>query len=96
MGMSAKSGVRTDKPFPDERGDMLMAAILHNDLAGVETLEELYPRLDGEAFEWQRGDVVAVPSWRRFEHRIDADATLFCMTDMPVLRAFNWVRTEDV
>ena len=44
----------------------------------------------------QRGDVLAVPAWRPFEHRIETDATLFCMTDAPVLRAFNWLRSEDL
>lgn len=51
--------------------------------------------VDGEELAWQRGDMIAVPAWRPFEHRIESDATLFCMTDTPVLRAFNWIRTED-
>ena len=51
--------------------------------------------VDGEEFRWQGGDVLAVPSWRPFAHRIESDATLFCMTDAPVLRAFNWLRSED-
>ncbi len=41
--------------------------------------------VDGEEFQW-----------RRFEHRFDTDSTLFCMTDTPVLQAFNWVRSEDL
>jgi gentisate 1,2-dioxygenase len=52
--------------------------------------------IDGAALQWQRGDVIAVPSWRPFEHRFDADSTLFCMTDAPVFRAFKWERSEDV
>jgi gentisate 1,2-dioxygenase len=52
--------------------------------------------VDGETLQWRRGDVIAVPSWRPFEHRFDTDATLFCMTDTPVLQAFNWVRSEDL
>lgn len=52
--------------------------------------------IDGAAFPWRRGDVIAVPSWRPFEHRFDADSTLFCMTDAPVFRAFRWERSEDV
>ena len=51
--------------------------------------------IDGERFEWRRGDVIAVPCWRPFEHQISADATLFVMTDEPVLRAFGWLRTAD-
>ncbi len=49
--------------------------------------------VDGERFEWRRGDVIAVPSWRPFEHHVAEDATLFLMTDEPVLKAFNWLRT---
>lgn len=52
--------------------------------------------IDGDVFQWRRGDVIAVPSWRPFEHRIESDATLFCMTDAPVLKAFNWIKTEDM
>ena len=50
--------------------------------------------VDGKRFEWSRGDVVAVPGWRPFEHHIDHDATLFAMSDEPVLKALGWLRTE--
>lgn len=50
--------------------------------------------VDGERFDWRRGDVIAVPSWRPFEHHIASDATLFVMTDEPVMKAFGWLRTS--
>ncbi|HUZ74012.1 MAG TPA: cupin domain-containing protein [Stellaceae bacterium] len=51
--------------------------------------------VDGERFAWARGDVLAVPMWRPFEHEFASDATLFSMTDEPVMRAFNWLRTRN-
>ncbi len=51
--------------------------------------------IDGERFRWARGDMMAVPSWRPFSHRADSDATLFVMTDEPVMRMLGWDRIED-
>lgn len=48
--------------------------------------------VDGQEFAWERGDVIAVPMWRPFAHRVDTDATLFSMTDEPVMRAFHWLK----
>jgi gentisate 1,2-dioxygenase len=50
-------------------------------------------RIDGEEFAWQRGDVIVAPAWRRQEHRANSDATLFSMTDEPVLKGCGWLRT---
>ncbi len=51
-------------------------------------------KIADKTFRWQRGDVVAVPAWRRYSHRITTDATMFVMTDEPVLKAFGWLRSE--
>lgn len=51
--------------------------------------------IDGEEFRWRRGDVLAVPGWRPFAHAIAKDATLFEMSDEPVLRALDWLRVAD-
>jgi gentisate 1,2-dioxygenase len=51
--------------------------------------------VDGTTFDWKRGDVVAIPSWRPYQHRVDHDATLFEMSDEPVIRTLGWLRTED-
>jgi len=50
-------------------------------------------RVDSEPFAWSRGDVIAVPAWRTHTHHATTDATLFCMTDEPVLRGLGWLRT---
>jgi gentisate 1,2-dioxygenase len=47
-----------------------------------------------QTFRWTRGDVVALPAWRGYSHRITTDATLFMMTDAPVMTAFGWLRSE--
>jgi len=51
--------------------------------------------IDGESFDWQRGDMVAIPCWRPFEHRIAHDATLFEMSDEKLMRALGWLRVAD-
>ncbi len=51
--------------------------------------------VDGESFAWQRGDVVAIPGWRPFEHHVAHDATLFEMSDEPLMRALGWLRISD-
>lgn len=51
--------------------------------------------IDGERFAWSRGDVVAIPAWRPFTHCVASDATLFFMTDEPLLRKLDWLRTQD-
>ena len=51
--------------------------------------------VDGERFSWRRGDVIAAPGWRPVEHHVDRDATLFCMTDEPLLRSLGWLRVEE-
>ena len=52
--------------------------------------------IDGETFSWTRGDMIAVPAWRPVSHRASDDATLFVMTDEPLMRSLGWLRTEDV
>ena len=51
--------------------------------------------IDGESFAWSRGDVVAIPAWRPFTHQVRSDATLFVMTDEPLLGKLGWLRTQD-
>ena len=52
--------------------------------------------IDGQAFEWGRGDVFVVPNWHWHEHRNDADqdAFLFSVTDEPVTRLLGMYREE--
>ena len=50
--------------------------------------------IDGKAFDWQRGDVVAVPCWRPIVHEAQEDAILFSATDEPVQRLCGYLREE--
>lgn len=49
--------------------------------------------VDGERFEWSRGDVVAAPAWRPHEHHAAEDAVLFRVTDAPLLDALGFLRS---
>ena len=51
--------------------------------------------IDGIDLAWRRGDVFAVPGWRPFRHNATQDATLFEMSDEPVMNALGWLRTSD-
>jgi len=52
--------------------------------------------IGGQAFEWEKGDIVAVPSWAQQEHACSGagDAILFSITDRPVLEALGLYREE--
>jgi len=50
--------------------------------------------VDGERFEWRRGDVIAAPAWRPHSHEATGDAMLFRVTDEPVMQRFGWWREE--
>lgn len=49
-------------------------------------------RIGEQEFAWQRGDVLAVPGWQPYQHRIEQDAHLVRVSDEPVMRAFDWLR----
>ena len=52
--------------------------------------------IGGNTFEWEKGDIVAVPSWAEQEHACSGaeDAILFSITDRPVLEALGLYREE--
>lgn len=50
--------------------------------------------IDGESFVWNRGDVIAVPAWRPFQHTVSQDAVMVRASDEPVMRALNLLRTK--
>ena len=52
--------------------------------------------VDGMAFEWQRGDVIAAPAWRPHHHVAGSDAVLFRVTDAPVMEALGLLRDAQV
>jgi gentisate 1,2-dioxygenase len=52
--------------------------------------------VEDKTFNWQRGDVIAVPSWKLFNHRASTNATLLEITDQPVIEALGWYRETTV
>jgi gentisate 1,2-dioxygenase len=52
--------------------------------------------VDGVELTWRRGDVFAAPGWRPFHHTASSDgATLFEMSDEPVMASLGWLRISD-
>ena len=53
--------------------------------------------IDGQSFDWQERDIFCVPSWAWHEHAngsASEDACLFCLSDLPVMRALGLYREE--
>ena len=50
--------------------------------------------IDGETFQWLRGDVIAVPAWRPHSHRASEDAILLRVSDEPLLKKLDLLREE--
>jgi len=52
--------------------------------------------IDGKVFEWEKGDIVALPSWAVHHHESAAggDAILFSINDRPVFEALGLYREE--
>lgn len=50
--------------------------------------------IDGEVFEWNRGDVFVAPGWRSQVHEGQEDAALLRVTDRPVMDAIGGYRRE--
>jgi gentisate 1,2-dioxygenase len=50
--------------------------------------------IDGDSFGWSRGDVIAVPAWRPHSHCASEDAVLLRVSDEPVLRKLELLRSE--
>jgi gentisate 1,2-dioxygenase len=44
--------------------------------------------------DWRFGDTVVAPCWHRIEHRADADAVLFALSDEPLMRFARYYRFE--
>ena len=50
--------------------------------------------VDGQEFEWRRGDVYVVPSWHRHTFQAVETSYVLRVTDEPVMQKFNWLRQE--
>ncbi len=51
--------------------------------------------IDGERFEWSRGDVIAAPAWRPHFHEAAEDALMLRVTDEPVMQRLGFLRVEE-
>ena len=50
--------------------------------------------VDGQSFDWQFGDALAAPAWKRIEHEASEDSVIFSMSDEPVMRWSRYYRFE--
>ena len=48
--------------------------------------------VDGETFQWRRGDVIVVPAWQEHVHHSNDGAVLFRTTDEPVMTKLGFLR----
>lgn len=44
-------------------------------------------------FEWQRGDMIAVPGWNDQQHAANEETILLRVSDEPLMRMLNWYHT---
>jgi gentisate 1,2-dioxygenase len=51
--------------------------------------------IDGERFEWSRGDVIAAPAWRPHFHKAADDALMFRVSDEPVMARLGFYRVDE-
>ncbi|HUD88734.1 MAG TPA: cupin domain-containing protein [Xanthobacteraceae bacterium] len=51
--------------------------------------------VDGERFEWSRGDVIAAPAWLPHHHEAAEDALLLRVTDEPVMQRLGFYRVDE-
>ena len=69
-----------------------------------ETLSAIYHVVSGQGytiindvkFEWKQGDTFCLPSWSRYQHFADSEATvyLYRCDDLPMLKALGFHRVE--
>ena len=50
--------------------------------------------VNGERFDWERGDALVTPSWSLVEHHPAEPSDLFAVTDRPVLESLHLFREE--
>jgi len=47
--------------------------------------------VNGERFNWQRGDVIAAPAWQPHTHVASEDAVLFRVSDEPLMSRLGFL-----
>jgi gentisate 1,2-dioxygenase len=50
--------------------------------------------INGEAFDWEAGDIFVTPSWAAVDHQAHEPSDLFAITDRPVLEKLHLYREE--
>jgi gentisate 1,2-dioxygenase len=53
-----------------------------------------YSVINGQRFDWGRGDMFVVPSWAFIEHCATESSDLFAVTDKPIMQALELFREE--
>ncbi|KGX86652.1 cupin domain-containing protein [Pontibacillus marinus] len=55
-----------------------------------------YTVINGQKFEWSKGDYFVIPSWATHEHVVTSseDAYLFNVSDQPIMEKFNFQQEE--
>ena len=51
-------------------------------------------KFEDQQFDWAVGDMIAAPSWYRYELEASAEAVLLEVSDEPLLRLLDWVQVE--
>ncbi len=52
--------------------------------------------IDGKPFDWEKGDIIALPSWAQHAHANTGteDAILFSISDRPVIETLGFYREQ--
>lgn len=51
-------------------------------------------RCGNSEMRWAKGDMIAMPAWRTYQHEVDRDTHLVRVSDEPVMRALGLLRDE--
>ncbi len=49
-------------------------------------------QVEGQTFTWQRGDMLAIPSWYEHSHQAREETILLRVSDLPLMKMLNWDR----
>lgn len=55
-----------------------------------------YTVINGQRFDWEKGDFFVVPNWAWYEHVAEEDTYLFQANDLPIMEKFNLDRNESL
>lgn len=52
--------------------------------------------IDGQRFDWCKGDIFVAPSWSAVDHEAHEPSDVFAITDRPILQALGLFREEEL